>query len=177
MKKYQDVLDFWFDPQHIEFHFEENEAFDHKIRENFFTTWQNAKEGLLVSWRENIYGRLAEIIVLDQFSRNLWRNDKNAYLQDSMTIVLAQEAVSSEGYYLLTDEEKINILLPFMHSESIALHNWAQPWFNEIEIKEFQESEQQHYEMLERFGRYPYRNEVLGRESTREELQGYDKGG
>lgn len=175
MKNYQYVLDFWFDPKHIELHFEENETFDNKIRENFLITWQNAKEGLLVSWRENIYGRLAEIIVLDQFSRNLWRNDKKAYLQDSMSVILAQEAAFSEDYNLLTDEEKINILLPFMHSESIELHNWAEPLFSEIEIKEFQESEQYHYEMLERFGRYPYRNEVLGRESTPEELKGYEK--
>lgn len=175
MEQYQKVLNFWFDPKHIELHFEKDEEFDHKIRENFLSTWEYAKEGLLVHWRNNIYGRLAEIIVLDQFSRNLWRNDKRSFTQDSMAIVLAQEAVLNEDYDIITDQEKINILLPFMHSESIEIHRWAGQFFKTIEIDEFQKAEQQHFEMLEQFGRYPYRNQVLGRKSTDEELNGYNK--
>jgi len=175
MEQYQKVLNFWFDPKHIDLHFEKNEEFDNKIRENFLSTWEYAKEGLLVHWRNNIYGRLAEIIVLDQFSRNLWRNDKRSYTQDSMTIVLAQEAVLNEDYELLTDQEKINILLPFMHSESLEIHKWANQFFKHIEIDSFQEAEKHHFKTLKHFGRYPYRNKVLGREYTSEELNGYNQ--
>ncbi|HLS52339.1 MAG TPA: DUF924 family protein, partial [Tissierellaceae bacterium] len=72
---WKEVIEFWFDPEHIPLHFVEDKEFDEKIRKRFLATWEAAAEGLLVHWRNDIRGRLAEIIVLDQFSRNLWRND------------------------------------------------------------------------------------------------------
>ena len=90
---WQDVLDFWFHPDNVELHFSGGEDFDEKIRSKFLDTWKAASEGLLFSWRENIKGRLAEIIVLDQFSRNLFRDDIRTYTQDKMAIALAQEVV------------------------------------------------------------------------------------
>ena len=124
-KSYKDVLDFWFDPKHIDLHFLEDPAFDEKIRGNFLSTWEKAAEGLLFDWRKTIHGRLAEIIVLDQFSRNLFRNDIRTYTQDKMAIALAQEVVFHPDYEKLSPDEKRYILLPFMHSESIPLHDWV----------------------------------------------------
>ena len=84
---YNVVIDFWFDPEHISLHFSEDNDFDELIRTKFLDTWKAGSEVLLFPWRENIKGRLAEIIVLDQFSRNLWRNDVRTYTQDKMAIV------------------------------------------------------------------------------------------
>lgn len=169
MKSYKDVLEFWFDEKHIPLHFAEDEEFDNKIRDEFLETWKRGKEGLLVDWRKNVHGRLAEIIVLDQFSRNLFRDDIRTYTQDKMAIALAQEVVLSEDYDKLSKEEKRFILLPFMHSESTDLHDWAYKYYLALEDENTLYFEDKHREILDHFGRYPYQNADLGRESTKEE--------
>ncbi|HCO19018.1 MAG TPA: DUF924 domain-containing protein [Tissierellales bacterium] len=172
VKTYEDVLKFWFDQEHVPLHFDENNEFDEKIRTEFLETWEAARQGLLVEWRKDIRGRLAEIIVLDQFSRNLFRNDIRTYTQDRMAIALSQEVISNPDYHKLTPDEKKFILLPFMHSESTKLHDWAMKYFEELEdgggTLYF---EKLHRKVLDKFGRYPYQNEDLGRESTPEELK------
>ncbi|MDO5649050.1 MAG: DUF924 family protein [Gallicola sp.] len=170
-KTWQNVLEFWFDPEHVPLQFAENDEFDKKIRENFLETWEAASEGLLVEWRKDIRGRLAEIIVLDQFSRNLWRNDIRTYTQDKMAIALSQELVNHKNYKDLKTEEKHFAVLPFMHSESLDLHDWALPYYEEIGDEDLLWFENKHREVLEEFGRYPYQNDDLGRESTPEEIQ------
>lgn len=168
---YKEVIDFWFDPEHTPLHFDEDEEFDEKVRARFLKTWEAGSEGLLVDWRKNIRGRLAEIIVLDQFSRNLWRNDIRTYTQDKMAIVLAQEVVNHKDYNKLSNDEKRFILLPFMHSESLELHDWADKYYKELGDENLMHFEKLHRDILERFGRYPYQNKDLGRESTAEELK------
>ncbi len=169
--KWEDIINFWFDPDNVPLHFAEEESFDEKIRERFLDTWKAGSEGLLVGWREDIKGRLAEIIVLDQFSRNLWRNDIRTYTQDKMAIALSQEVLNHPDYNKLSKEEKRFILLPFMHSESLELHDWAKKHFEDLDDDNFMYYEKMHREVLEKFGRYPYQNKDLGRESTKEELQ------
>lgn len=168
---WQDVIKFWFEPDNVLLHFDENQEFDEKIRSEFLDTWKSGSEGLLVLWRADIKGRLAEIIVLDQFSRNLWRNDIKTYTQDKMAIVLAQEALMHPDYDTLSDLEKNYILLPFMHSESLELHDWAYKYFQELGDENLLWFEDSHRKVLEEFGRYPYQNAVLGRKSTPEELK------
>lgn len=168
---FKEVIDFWFNPEHVPLHFDENEEFDDKIRERFLDTWKAASEGLLVDWRDNIRGRLAEIIVLDQFSRNLWRNDIRTYSQDKMAIALAQEALKHPDYHELSDEEKRFFLLPFMHSECIELHDWADKYYKKLGDENLNYYEKLHRDVLEKFGRYPYQNKDLGRKSTAEELK------
>ena len=168
---YKDVLNFWFDEEHIPLHFAEDKEFDEKIRAQFFDTWKKGSEGLLVGWRSTIKGRLAEIIVLDQFSRNLWRNDVKTYTQDKMAIALAQEVINHPDYDKLSDHEKNFVLLPFMHSESLELHNWANKYYEELGDEKLMYFEKLHRAVLEEFGRYPYQNKDLGRESTPEELK------
>ena len=90
---YQDVLDFWFDEKNIPLQFNGGEEFDNEIRSRFLKTWEKASEGLLVDWRETLNGRLAEVIVLDQFSRNLWRNDIRTYTQDKICLLYTSRCV------------------------------------------------------------------------------------
>lgn len=170
-KTIQDVLDFWFDPENIPLHFAEEDSFDQRIREKFLETWKRASQGLLMDWRSSLYGRLAEIIVLDQFSRNLFRRDIRTYTQDKMAIALSQEAIKHPDYERLSPDEKRYILLPFMHSESLELHDWARPLFENMGDDNTLYFEKLHYAVLEEFGRYPYQNKDLGRESTQEELK------
>lgn len=177
VKNWIEVIDFWFDPKHIPLHFSEDDEFDEKIRVEFLATWEKGAEGLLVDWRNDIKGRLAEIIVLDQFSRNLWRNDIRTYTQDKMAIALAQEVLNHSDYHKLSQVEKRYILLPFMHSESLELHDWANKYYEELGDENLMYYEKLHREVLEEFGRYPYQNEDLGRQSTPEELKVLEKKG
>lgn len=165
-----EVLAFWFDPANIPKHFAEDEAFDDLIRQKFLATWELGSEGLLTEWRTETRGRLAEIIILDQFSRNMFRGDIRTYAQDKMAIVLAQELLRQPQYDQLTTMERRFALLPFMHSESIALHLWARPHFVNLGDEATLYFEEKHLDILKRFGRYPYQNAELRRVSTSEEL-------
>ena len=162
------VLDFWFDPVNVPRQFAEEPEFDQLIREQFLAAWEKGAEGLLVEWRNTAEGRLAEIIVLDQFSRNLFRRDIRSYTQDKMAIALAQELVSRPEFEQLPEEWKKFALLPFMHSESLELHAWARPLFEAGDPGTLY-FEDLHLDVLRQFGRYPYQNQDLGRENTPEE--------
>ena len=106
------VLDFWFAPENEALLFEKNDSFDQKIRDQFEDVWLAASQGLLYPWRSTIYGRLAEIIVLDQFSRNLMRNDARAFAQDPMALTLSQEIIKQHDFRYLEQNEKAFALLP-----------------------------------------------------------------
>lgn len=167
---YQDVLDFWFDPEHADLLFEKNDDFDTLIQERFGDTLIAACEGLLWDWRTSAYGRLAEIIVLDQFSRNLYRGDKKSFAQDTMALTLAQELYNLPEFKDdFSIHEQSFAMMPFMHSESRDIHEIALRIFSEIGDENTLHYEKLHKDIIDRFGRYPHRNEILGRKTTEEE--------
>lgn len=166
----QNILDFWFDEACKPFWFRQEDDFDDIIRANYTDTWEAAIAGELFGWRESMYGRLAEIIVLDQFSRHLFRDTAGAYNQDTMALVLAQEAVRDAEFEYMLPEWKHFMLMPFMHSESSVIHEQARRLFAKHTSAYALEAELNHKEVIDRFGRYPHRNAVLGRKSTPEEV-------
>ena len=167
----QDILDFWFDPDHRSLWFAKSDEFDAKIRERFQTIHHQAIQAELWSWRKTAEGRLAEIIVLDQFSRNLYRDQPQAFAHDSMALMLAQEAISLQLDAQLSPDHRSFLYMPFMHSESKLIHEFALKLFqrlgNEINLS----FEKKHKLIIDRFGRYPHCNAILGRSSTAEELE------
>jgi uncharacterized protein (DUF924 family) len=126
--------------------------------------------GELSAWRDTPHGRLAEIIVLDQFSRNLFRDSPKAFAQDGMALALAQEAVRTGADAQLSAQERVFLYMPYMHSESPAIHETAVQLFTGNGIQGNLDFELKHKAIIERFGRYPHRNALLGRNSTPEEL-------
>lgn len=174
------VLEFWFNPANEPYWFVQDNSFDQKIDDKFADLWEQACDGELSFWRrgesnkpnalEDLAGRLAEIIVLDQFSRNLCRNQACAFTQDTMSLVLAQEAVEQKLFNDLPALWRKFIIMPFMHSESLAIHEHYLPLFEQLDDKETLDFEHKHHAIIEQFDRYPHRNEVLGRQSTAEEL-------
>lgn len=175
------VLDFWFDQDNEQYWFAQNDDFDKQIQDKFGDVWQAAKQGECVTWRiadaptDNnssitaLAGRLAEIIVLDQFSRNLCREQSCAFAQDSMAIALAQEAIGQPHFETLPMEWRKFIIMPFMHSESAIIHKRYLPLFEQLNDPNTLDFEHRHKEIIEQFGRYPHRNNTLDRESTDEE--------
>ena len=166
---YESVLAFWFDPRHQDYWFQQNDGFDHAIRDGFYRYWEAACGGELSGWRAEIGGRLAEIIVLDQFSRNLHRDSARAWQQDGMALVLAQEAVKMPDSMLLSLDEKGFLLMPWMHAESRVVHQQAETLFGALKGSSYYQSELEHRQIIEAFGRYPHRNQRLNRLSTPEE--------
>ena len=169
--EYQAVLDFWFEEVTPKQWFEKDEQLDEEIRQRFGSCHQQAIQGELVTWRKTIQGRLAEIIVLDQFSRNIFRNDPRSFAYDGMALVLAQEAMNLEELNQLSVAQRSFIYMPLMHSESLAIHEEALKRFSEKGMETNLDFELKHRDILVKFGRYPHRNEILNRKSTPAEIQ------
>lgn len=168
---YKQVLDFWFDPENKEFWFSKSDEFDLELEEKFGHTLQQAMQCELWTWRETAEGRLAEIIVLDQFSRNLFRNHPASFAQDPLALSLAQEAVRLDLDQQLAPDQRCFMYMPFMHSESKIIHAQALQLFEALGNPINLDFELKHKTIIDRFGRYPHRNQILERESTPEEVE------
>lgn len=168
---HQAVLDFWFEEIEARLWFAVDPDFDALIRSRFLERLQQASAGELHAWRASASGRLAEVIVLDQFSRNVYRNTPAAFAQDPMALVLAQEAVAAGALAALDPVQRSFLLLPYMHSESRHIHGIAEALYREHAPPLNHDFELRHKAIIDRFGRYPHRNAILGRPSTPEELE------
>lgn len=171
----REVLVFWFEEATPAQHFKKDAAFDAAIRARFAGTHAAAARCELSAWRDTADGRVAEIIVLDQFSRNLFRDDARAFAADSLALVLAQEAIRAGVDVALPPARRAFLYMPFMHSESRAIHVEAERLFKQPGLENNYAFELKHKAIIDRFGRYPHRNDVLGRISSAEEkafLQG-----
>lgn len=169
--KYQDVLNFWFKDIEPAQWWVKDLAFDKEISDKFLLLHKAARQGELESWRNTSSGRLAEIIVLDQFSRNIYRDTPRAFASDAIALVLAQEAISQGLDKSLNPVEKSFLYMPFMHSESLVIHEKAVALYKANGIVNNLEFEIKHKDIIERFGRYPHRNIILNRQSTAEEFE------
>lgn len=165
----QEVLQFWFEETPPELHFKKDDAFDAAIRDRFLDAHKAAARGELAAWRDTVDGRLAEIIVLDQFSRNLFRDDPRAFATDVVALVLAQQAVHVGADHEIPLARRAFLYMPFMHSESRVIHVDAERLFRQSGLERNYDIELKHKAIIGRFGRYPHRNTVLGRKSTPEE--------
>lgn len=168
---YQTILDFWFKEISPQKWWGKDIAFDQLIRQRFTDIHHQAARGELFNWRVTAEGRLAEIIILDQFSRNMFRDSYLAFAQDNLALVLAQEAIFKGADTLIPVEWRSFMYMPFMHSESLVIHEQAVKIFDQPGLEYNLEFELKHKVIIEKFGRYPHRNEILKRESTKEERE------
>lgn len=168
---FNQVLTFWFEEISPQQWWVKDQELDDLIRQRFLACLEQARCGELYAWRQQPKGRLAEVIVLDQFSRNLYRDTPDAFAQDAMALVLAQEAIAAGAEQALSPIERNFLYMPFMHSESKLIHKWAERLYKENGLAENYDFELRHKVIIDRFGRYPHRNKILGRESTEEEME------
>ena len=168
---HQEILKFWFEDTEPKQQFSKDADFDELIRQKFLSVYWQVVRGELDAWRDHAEGRLAEIIVLDQFSRNMFRDQPQAFSSDPLALALAQEAVRTGADAQLKPPQRTFIYMPFMHSESPLVHLRAVELFTALGNELNLEYEFKHKEIIDRFGRYPHRNAVLGRDSSPEELE------
>ncbi|PKQ04597.1 MAG: DUF924 domain-containing protein [Alphaproteobacteria bacterium HGW-Alphaproteobacteria-12] len=173
----RDILDFWFaaGPQKW---FAKIDAFDAEIRRNFADTYRAACEGRLDIWGEEVQGALALVLVLDQFSRNLWRGDHRAFAQDAKALALADESVRRRFDVEVPETARKWFYMPYMHAEDRAAQERGLICFTtRLHDPETLSFATEHAAIIRRFGRFPHRNAVLGRETTPEERSFLDEGG
>lgn len=175
----QDVLDFWFGPPPVvraraEW-FRKDPAFDAVVRDRFFSTIEQALSQQLGSWQTTVLGQLALILVLDQFTRNTRRNTPGAFAGDALALQLAEQLVASGDDQALPVWQRWFAYMPFEHAESRAVQVQARQLFERMEQQDPAMADAhawavKHAQVVQRFGRYPHRNLVLGRVSTADEV-------
>lgn len=165
------LLAFWFAPAHKEKWFARDEAFDAELRRRFGALHEAAARGELEAWKKTPRGCLALIILLDQLTRNFQRGSPRSYVNDAAALALAKEAVARGHDAALDESERAFLYMPFEHSEKLADQERgveliaglaADPGWHKFAVM--------HRDIIARFGRFPHRNAILGRESTAEEL-------
>ena len=168
---YREILKFWFEEIEPPQWWKKDEALDRLIAERFSDTHRRATRCELFEWRQDAHGRLAEVIVLDQFSRNMFRNSPLSFAYDALALALAQEAIAVGADQSLNQAERGFLYMPYMHSESLQIHEIATELFRDNGNQNSLDFELRHKAIIARFGRYPHRNGILGRESTAEEIE------
>jgi uncharacterized protein (DUF924 family) len=163
------ILDFWFKDLSPKQWWVKDPLIDAQIADKFAPLLQQAVAGKLAHWRISSEGRLAEILVLDQFSRNIHRDTSMAFSADEQALLLAQEAVDKGCHIELPPIQAPFLLMPYMHSESAQVHQQAVTLFKQFAPDNL-DFEYRHQAIIEQFGRYPHRNAILGRQSNAEEM-------
>ena len=170
------VLDFWREAGPKKWYVKDA-AFDDDIRSRFLATYEAAAAGRLSAWEENPEGALALILTLDQFPRNMFRGDARTYAADSLAHAVAERAIARGFDKKFTMPERTFFYLPFEHSESLADQERCVDLNRAAGDEEALKWADLHADIIRRFGRFPHRNAVLGRETTPEEQAFLDGGG
>jgi uncharacterized protein (DUF924 family) len=171
------VLDFWFGaPESRErgrprkAWFQKSEKFDREIRDRFLPLWEEAARGGLERWGASPLASLALLVVLDQFPRNMFRSDARAFSTDALALAAAAAAVERGFDRPLLPHERTFVYLPFEHAEDLVAQRRSLGLFGAFDPDNL-EWARRHHEIVERFGRFPHRNALLGRESTADEIE------
>lgn len=172
----QDVLAFWRQAGPEKW-FTKSDAFDSDIRVKFLATYEAAAAGKLANWEAQPESTLALLIVLDQFPRNMFRNDARTYAADPLALAVAERTIANGFDNKIPAGERQFVYLPFEHSEKLADQDRAVALFKATGDAELLKWAELHADIVRRFGRFPHRNAMLGRTTTAEEQAFLDGGG
>ncbi|MGK2921773.1 MAG: DUF924 family protein [Methyloceanibacter sp.] len=165
----EDVIRFWFEELSPDDWYGPPPRVDAEIAARFGETYETLKEGVPPAWLDDSQGVLAAILVLDQFPRNMFRGSRQAFATDAQALALSKDAIAKGMDMKLPPEQRAFIYLPFQHSEDLNDQDRSLALFTALGNPINLDFAIRHQEIIARFGRFPHRNEVLGRESTPEE--------
>jgi len=165
----QDILAFWFTETPPEFWFKKDTEFDARITSKYAETVKDALAGGLDHWANDCVGCLALILVLDQFTRNIFRGTARAFSGDDMALALSLRCVERDYINHPDENWRRFMLMPMMHSEDLAIQEASLHLFQTHAGKLTYDYAVAHHDIIARFGRFPHRNAILGRPSTDEE--------
>lgn len=167
----QEILHFWFEETQPAQWFQKNIDFDALIRERFLSTYRLAADGVCDIWRDDSDGALALCVVLDQFPRNIFRGQPESFATDARALLVAKHAISRGFDQTQPPVRRRFLYLPFEHSESIADQQRSVALFQSMQVDDplGYDYALRHMEVIERFGRFPHRNAILGRQNMPDE--------
>lgn len=165
------VLDFWFSTRMHGKWFEKNDSIDTEIREKFLSLYEDARRDRLEDWKQQPQSALALTILFDQFPRNLFRGSPRSFESDGLARDMAAQALDHDFDRELSPEQRQFFYLPFMHSENLGDQKRSIALYEKLGDKNALDFAHQHHDIIERFGRFPHRNQVLGRQITPEEAE------
>jgi uncharacterized protein (DUF924 family) len=171
-----DVVTFWREAGPKRW-FEKDFIFDQRIRERFLETHEAAADGELTGWERSAEGALALLILLDQFPRNMFRGDVRAFATDPLARAVAAGALVRGFDAQVAPEMRGFFYLPFEHSEDLADQDRSVAFYKAAGDADGQKWAELHADIIRRFGRFPHRNQLLGRSTTPEEQEFLDSGG
>lgn len=165
----QTIVEFWFSDAVRPLWFKSTAEFDYQLRERFEPLWHQAGAGNLDSWAESAEGALALVILLDQIPLNIYRGKARSFSTEAKAREIAERAIDKGWDTTLPDEQKAFLYMPFMHSETLAYQDQAVALYQAAGLEDNLKFAQHHQDIIRRFGRFPHRNEMLGRNSTEAE--------
>src|SRR5690606_17845736 len=171
-----DVVEFWKEAG-PELWFRGGEAFDARCRERFLDLHMAASRGELADWVNNPEGALALILLLDQFPRNIFRGSAHAYATDPLALSTSRRAVELGHDRAFDPDLRSFFYMPYMHSESLEDQQRCTELFSDLPGSQSAKWSTHHRQIIERFGRFPHRNRLLGRATTAQEQAWLDEGG
>lgn len=166
-----EILDFWFSDQVRPLWFNSTETFDDELRNRYEACWGRARAGVYDHWAQEPLSALALVIILDQFPLNMFRQDARQYSTESHAREIARQLIDAGLDQHLSAEQKAFLYLPFMHSETLADQQLSIELYEKAGLEDNLGYARHHHDVVKRFGRFPHRNEALGRESTSEEIE------
>jgi len=165
------IIEFWYSEKAKSKWFNSSIEFDKEIKSNYEDVWVDALKGKYSSWRDTAEGCLALAIILDQFPLNMFRGDVQSFSSEAVAVKIAKHAVDN-GLDKDIDREKVSFLyMPLMHSENMDDQNLAVKLFEQAELMENAKFAKHHRDIVKNYGRFPHRNKILGRESSKEEIE------
>jgi uncharacterized protein (DUF924 family) len=166
----KDIVSFWFSEPVKKLWFNATPEFDAELEQKYLSLVECAERGELNDWAEDAYGALALVIILDQLPLNIFRGQARSFATEAKAREFAQRAIDNGLDQTLSGEQKAFLYLPFMHSENLADQDKSVELFEQAGLTENVRYAKHHRDLIRRFGRFPHRNRVLGRESTAEEI-------
>ena len=171
----QKVLDFWFEEIHPS-DWWRSEQLDTVIEDRFLSLFKSLEENIPNEWRNSPKACLAAIIVLDQFPRNIFRGNKRAYANDSKALEICKKAIREDFHLSLSHTERVFLYIPLQHSENVQDQELSLQLYSALEGTGTLDFVRQHKEVIDKFGRFPQRNRILGRTSTPDEVAFLEEG-
>lgn len=166
-----EILDFWYTPPMSEHWFASTPMIDEAIRQRYENLWKQAAAGELSSWQEDAQGCLALCIVLDQFPLNMYRGKPESFSTEQQAVAISKQAIARGFDRQLAKNQVAFLYMPLMHSEHLNDQDESVRVFAQAGLKDNAHFAQHHRDIVRRFGRFPHRNAILGRESTVDELE------
>ena len=168
---YREIIEYWFSKEVSERWFNSTAEFDRELGERYESVWQQASRGELGEWMNTAEGCLALVIILDQFPLNMFRGEAKSFATEAESRDVAEHAIEQGFDAQLPDDQRAFLYMPYMHSENLADQDRSVELFSQPGLESNLRYAHHHRGIVEKFGRFPHRNEVLGRESTEAEIE------